>query len=287
MSTSTNYASSLGGRVDQAKWEFGLPDGARRLIAAGDFDGRDNETLIAWLSADKLLSGRLLRWCNSPIYNLSTPYQSLTEAAQVMEACELTRLAVLAFARGLFPEGELIDDVQRDRLWGHSVAVGTVASMISRTCGRGDPSLVFVAGTLHDIGLCANQKLVPQSHRQIAMEVDELSATHEVERDMLGFDHTQLGAAIMEQWGLPQAVQAAALHHHAAACAIETEHIETILCVSIANYLCSRAGWSSTGFHNLPAPGSEELERMGINSGLLAVISQQVGGSLESASQLY
>lgn len=187
MSTSTNEASSLGGRVDPAKWEFGLPDGARRLIAAGDFDGRDNETMLAWRASDKLLSGRLLGWCNSPMYNLSTPYQSLTEAAQVMEACELTRLAVLASARGLFPEGEPIDNVQRDRLWGHSVAVGTVASMISRTCGRGDPSLVFVAGTLHGSEQCANQKLIPPSHRQIAVEVDELSATHEVEQEMLGF----------------------------------------------------------------------------------------------------
>jgi putative nucleotidyltransferase with HDIG domain len=287
MSTSAPYASSLSLRVDQAKWEFGLPDGARRLIATGDFEGRNNETLVNWLASDELLSGRLLRWCNTPMYNLAAPYPSLAEVSQVMDRCELTRLAVLAFARGLFPEGYAVDGIQRDRLWGHSIAVGSVASMISRTCGCGDPSLVFVAGTLHDIGLCAHQRLAPEAHQRIVSEVDELSTTHEVEQDLHGWDHAQLGAAILGQWGMPAAIQAAALHHHAAEIAVENEHAETIGCVAVANFLCSRAGWSSLGYHNLEAPGESILDRLGINSGLLAVIWQQVGGSLQSSAQLY
>ena len=48
------------------------------------------------------------------MYNLDAPYQSLEEVAQVMDRCEFTRLAVLAFARGLFPESALIDGIQRD-----------------------------------------------------------------------------------------------------------------------------------------------------------------------------
>ena len=88
-------------RVEQARWEFGLPDGARRLIASGDFDGRTNETLVRWLASDRELAHRLLRWCNTPLYNLSRPYESLSEAAGVMDGCDLARLAVLAFVRGL------------------------------------------------------------------------------------------------------------------------------------------------------------------------------------------
>ncbi len=287
MSTSVRYASSLGLRVDQAKWEFGLPDGARRLIATGDFDGRDNQALVNWLASDKLLSERLLRWCNAPMYNLAAPYQSLAEASRVMDRCELTRLAVLAFARGLFPTGQLVGGIPRNRLWGHSIAVGTVAAMISRTCGRGDPSMAFAAGTLHDIGVAANQRLAPTVYEQVINEVDELSPTHEVEQDVQGWDHTQLGSAILGQWGMPEAIQAAALHHHAADLVLTNNHIEIIGCVALANYLCSRAGWSSTGYHNLSVPGNQVLDRLGIKSGLLAVIWQQVGGALESADQLY
>jgi hypothetical protein len=60
-------SSRLGLRIEQARWQFGLPDGARRLIASGDFDGRANETLVRWLASDGELSRRLLRWCNTPL----------------------------------------------------------------------------------------------------------------------------------------------------------------------------------------------------------------------------
>ena len=266
MSTAAPYASSLGKRVDQAKWEFGLPDGARKLIATGAFDGRDNESLVNWLASDQLLSGRLLRWCNTPMYNLAVPYQSLEDASQVMDRCELNRLAVLAFARGLFPEGYVVDGVQRDRLWGHSIAVGFVASMISRTCGCADSKLVFVAGTLHDIGLCAHQSLAPEVHSRVVNEVDELSPTHEVEQDLNGWDHAQLGAAILSQWGMPDSIQAAARHHHGSELALEDEHVETIGCVAVANFLCSRAGWSSYGLSQHIGTGRYDSESSGDQS---------------------
>lgn len=268
----------LGPCVEQAKWAFALPDGARRLVASGDFDGRDNDSLIRWLSTDPELSRRLLRWCNSPLYALSQPYRSLTDVLQIMDRAELARLALLAFVRGLF-EGN-------DRLWAHSIAVGAVGSMISRTCDRADSGLVFVAGALHDIGLCAHHRLAPQAYAEVLAEVDDLSATHEVERERLGWDHTELGAAILRQWGLPAAIVEPARYHHAAGCAEETGQAETVACVAIANYLCSRAGWSSTGCHYLLPPSKEVLGILGIDSGLLSVIWQQLAGSLESVTDL-
>ena len=94
------------------------------------------------------------------------------------------------------------------------IAVGAVAAMISRTCGCSDPSLVFVAGTLHDIGLCASERLDRESFTEVVSQIDELSPTHEVEDDLLGWNHAQLGAAVLEQWGMPEEVQMAARYHH-------------------------------------------------------------------------
>jgi putative nucleotidyltransferase with HDIG domain len=286
MSTSVTYASSLSHRIDQAKWNFGLPEGARRLIANGDFQGRDNAALLAWLAKDPVLAARLLRWCNSPLFNDAAAYESLSHAIAAIDPRQLSRLAVLAFVRSLFPAGQLIDGVPRDRLWGHSIAVAAVSSMISQTCGRGDPSLVFVAGALHDIGLCANQRLAAESHAAVVAEVDHLSPAHEVELDLWGWDHTQLGEAILRQWGLPEGVVGAARYHHSGIDAIKRSEAETIVCVSIANFLCSRVGWSSLGHHSLPPPGNESLAVLGINAGRLAVIWQGVGAAITAASEL-
>ncbi|MFK8114640.1 MAG: HDOD domain-containing protein [Rubripirellula sp.] len=286
MATSYLPSSRLGLRIEQARWDFGLPDGARRLIASKDFEGRDNDSLVSWLATDKTLVKRLLRWCNTPLYNLSTPYKTLEEASKVMENQDMARLAFLAFVRGLFLPNLQIDIYQRETLWTHSIAVGAVSSLISRMCGCGDPSICFVAGTLHDIGLCASERLDPESFEEVVSQIDELSGTHEVEKDVLGWDHTQLGAAVLKQWGMPDAIQQAALHHHNPERALSDPHADTIGCVAIANYLCSRSGCSSTGYHSLTAPGNRVFQHLGIDSGLLTLLWQQLTPAFESVAQL-
>ncbi len=286
MPVSPPRASRLSLRVEQARWEFGLPDGARRLIASGDFDGRTNETLVRWLASDRQLAQRLLTWCNTPMYNLSRPYPSLQEAAAVMDARDLARLAVIASVRNLFLPDLHIDIYHRDGLWKHSMAVAAVASMISRTCCCGDPSMVLVAGALHDIGLCASERLDADSFAAVVAEIDELTPTCQIERETLSWDHTELGAAILKQWGMPEEVQMAARLHHRAEEAIAGPHAETIGCVAIANYLCSRSGWVSLGSHNVTAPGDAVFRCLGIDANLLTVLWQQLYPALDAVSHL-
>ena len=286
MPAGDTHLSTLGQITDRAKWEFALPDGARRLIAAGDLAGRDNEALIHWLSSDELLSERLLSWCNTPLFNVAKPYQSLDDALRMMDATELSRLALLAFVRGMFTSATPPAGLNTERLWSHSIAVASAAAMISRTCGKGDPSLAFVAGALHDIGLCASQSLVPQAMQSVLSLVDQLSPTHEVELEQQGWDHTELGAAILDGWGMPEPVVAAARHHHSADEVTEQAWGATVGCVAVANFLCSRCGWSSIGVHNLPPPSQRVLRCLGIHSGLLSVIWQQLAGSLEAVEQI-
>lgn len=278
--------SRLGLRVEQARWEFALPDGARRLIAAGDFNGRDNESLIRWLASDRELSRRLLRWCNTPLFNLSKPYASLEEASRVMDGRELSRLAVLAWVRGKFLPDRQVDIYRRGALWSHSMAVAAVAAMISRTCSCADASTVFVAGALHDIGLLAIERQDPDAFAAVLSEIDELSPTHEVERDVLGWDHCDLGAAVLQQWGLPEPIRLAALHHHAPEQVIGHEQADTVACVAMANYFCSRSGWSSVEARTIVSPPQETFGQLGIDSGLLVVLWHQVPPALESIEGL-
>lgn len=286
MSTKTDPSARLGLRTEQARWELPLPDGARRLIASGDFDGRENETLVRWLASEPELASRLLRWCNSPLFNLSTPHQSLEDAAKIMNGSELAQLAVLAWVRGLYNPEKQIDIYSRECLWGHSMAVAAVGSLIARTCTDADPGKVFVAGALHDIGMIANERLDPESFGEVLSEIDELSPMHEVEQDMMGWDHTQLGAAMLRGWGMPDEICLATEHHHTAHRCLDSEHSETVCCVSIANYLCSRAGWSSVGTHTIAAPKESVFRHLGIDTGLLTVLWQQLYSSLDSVARL-
>ena len=282
--TSAASMTSLSLRIEQASRNFSLPDGARRVISSWDSKGQSNDHLVDWLAADRELCQRLLRWCNTPLYNLSEPFSSLQEACGVMDPRELTRLAVLACVRGLFLPDLGIDQYRREALWNHSIAVGMVASMISRVSGCGDPSSVLVAGTLHDIGLCASERLAPEAFAAVIALVDELSPIHEVERELLGWDHTELGEAVLRQWGMPASIAWVARHHHQAELELSGPHGAELACVSVANYLCSRAGWTAAGRHYLPAPNQRVFAHLGIDASLLTVLWQQLSVPLESVT---
>jgi putative nucleotidyltransferase with HDIG domain len=286
LNTSPSTANSLNQRIEQARIDFTLPPGARRLIAAGDFKGRTNETLVRWLETDEEVATRLLKWCNTPLFNMSRPYETLAEAERIMEHDELARLAVVTFTRQLFLPNIKVDLFERAALWNHSMSVAAVASMIARSSGSGDPGLIFIAGAMHDIGICVSQRLAPDSFDEVIAQVDDLSPTHAVEREILGWDHGQLGEAILKQWGLSEEIQAVARYHHEADNQLDSPHAEAICCVAIANYLCSRSGRASIRSNNLDPPSNAVFQRLKIDAGLLTILGQQLYAALNSASEL-
>ena len=263
-----------------------MPKQARRLIASGDFQGRENESLVRWLMADKSLAKRLLLWCNTPMFNASRPYESIAQAAALMDGRELVQVLIVAAARGFFLPDVQIDIYRRSLLWSHSAAVGTVSAMISRTCGICDPSQAFVAGALHDIGILANERLNQSGFQQFILQIDQLTPTTQVELDFQGWDHTELGEAILDQWGMPDEIKAAARLHHDADAADKSPHAQIASIVSLANFLCSRSGWSSLGTHNQHPPNESTLRHLEIDADLLALLWQQLPTALESAKHL-
>lgn len=283
MSTSYANPSNLAEMVEQARAGFGIPDGADSLIAA---DSGSEQTLISWLQGDAALAERVLRWANTPLYNRSKPFTSLDEAARVLQRRDLARLTVLACVRGLFLPDKVIDVYRREVLWAHSIAVGAVASMIARTIGCEDPGLVMIAGTLHDIGLAASERLNPASFEDVVCEIDELSHTHHVERDVFGWDHAELGAAIIEQWGMPEEIQMAARYHHSPEEALDGPYARSIGCVVIANYFCSRAGWGSTCSINKTPPSNQVFKKLQVDEALLKVLYQQLQPALDSVAAM-
>jgi HD-like signal output (HDOD) protein len=97
------------------------------------------------------------------------------------------------------------------------MSVGRLAQDIAKQEGQTKQIVddALTAGLLHDCGklvLLANlgQELVEATRRA----KDEDRALHEVETEMLGASHAEVGAYLLGIWGLPgQIVEAVAFHH--------------------------------------------------------------------------
>jgi len=100
------------------------------------------------------------------------------------------------FTRQLFQPNTKVDLFERAARGNHSMSVAAVASMTSRSSG--DRGLIFIAVAMHNIGICATQRLAPISFQKATAQADELSPTHAVERELLGWDHGEPGETILK-----------------------------------------------------------------------------------------
>jgi putative nucleotidyltransferase with HDIG domain len=203
----------LGGRLKIPS----LPLICSRLSEAVD-DPRSSTVEIAQLiSHDPALTARLLKLVNSSFYGFPSRIETPSQAVMVVGTAHLCDLALTTSITRIFRDIPP-DLVSMDSFWRHSIACGLAARLLAAQRREPDGERFFVAGVLHDIGRLVIYLQAPDAARQAlgrARERDEL--LHVCEREVLGFDHAAVGAALMRAWRLPASLEEAVAHHHAPA----------------------------------------------------------------------
>jgi HD-like signal output (HDOD) protein len=77
------------------------------------------------------------------------------------------------------------------------------------------PEGAFAAGLLHDLGRLMIATSCPDQYLEAANQARATNRRlEEIESGILEVNHAELSAAALNRWGLPPAVQSAALYHH-------------------------------------------------------------------------
>lgn len=223
------------------------------------------------LSRDEGLVLRVLKLANSAYYGMPRRVASVTEAISYLgyRTVKSIVLAASVFQHMDRPlTGYALD---RGDLWHHSLAVAASAHHIAgKISGRKtvDPEEAYIAGMLHDIGKIVLNDYIRFGYGLIVKIVeDQQRPFMEAEREVLGFDHAEVGAQLIEQWQLPQAfVSVARYHHEPESLPDEADPAERALLdvVHVANVMTLMLG-AGLGADGLQYPLSEAaLERLSL-----------------------
>ncbi len=166
------------------------------------------------IASDPNLSARLLRVVNSPFYNVSRRIDTLSRAITVIGVTELYNLVIAVSAVKTFSEipGCVVDI---DTFWRHSLFTAVLSRILAKRCNVLHPERVFVTGLLHDIGSLIIYQRVPDVAKVLVLSSkgDE-DILQLCERQALGFNHAELGGAMLASWNLPTSIREAISHHH-------------------------------------------------------------------------
>ena len=183
---------------------------------------------------DPSLTARVLRMVNSVYFGLAEPVTSIEQAVFFVGTEQIRHLAMAT---------PVIEDFQKlagntpfpwRPFWQHCIAVALMTrEILTSLVGPNDQS-DYVAGLVHDVGKIVMAAAFPKHFLEIHRIVGENPAhLVEVERELLGMDHMELGGMYLRKMNFPPVLIEAAQFHSAPENATEDPPI--VAAVQIAN----------------------------------------------------
>jgi len=143
------------------------------------------------------------------------------------------------------------------------VAAGIVGKVLAIDHEE-NPSLIFTGCLLHDIGKTVLSRCMEARYGEvIAQSKQNHCPMVMVERELLGFDHAEVGSRLLERWGFPPELVFAVRFHHDPARAPAHGRLAAFAC--LANMIACFMGYGC-GLEALALKGrAEALELAGLD----------------------
>jgi putative nucleotidyltransferase with HDIG domain len=212
----------------------------------------DVDEIVTLLRRDPALSVEVLRRCNSVFFAQDEPVMDINEAVFRMGFYEVYQMTVsLSGMKALTPK-ENVPGFSAEALQRHSNIAAIASGALALDLGESE-GIAFTAGLLHDVG-----KLVlalGERDKYVAV-IDECrtsgTSLSETEKMIFGFNHDEIGARLLQRWGVPVEVVMPALGHNNPQPSGEWQRFVAItnLGSRLANYLDQEK--ATTPFGELP-----------------------------------
>ena len=127
-----------------------------------------------------------------------------------------------------------------------------------------DPDSAFSAGLLHDVGKIILVCFLDEEYKIFCEARANNNSTQDfdLEQEVLGFNHADIGSFLTEQWKIPHKLtEAIQQHHH-----VETPDADSALSciVYMANFLAKKTFYEMDEKYKVGSPDQQVMEFLGI-----------------------
>ncbi len=222
------------------------------------------------ISKDPAVSANLLRIVNSAYYGLQVRVSSISLAVSVLGFSMTKKIALKAAVFSQFAKKDSSTDSEffdPTGFWRHSIFTGVAARVLgtesSKLSGHNAEDL-YICGLLHDIGKIILAESVAKEFGEVLTTSHKTNRTQvEVECDVFGFTHADVGSVLAIKWFLPEDLTIAIRYHHNPT--DDPFHRSLSSLIHLADHLAWSAGHPST--QKLPQPelNHEVYDQIGID----------------------
>jgi HD-like signal output (HDOD) protein len=182
-------------------------------------EGSLNSQIAEVIRRDPSLSARLLRMVNSVYFGLSTRVNNIEEAVFFLG---LRQIRELSMATPVIEELEALQQstsmaLPWKELWTHSIATAILTrEILASTPLHIDDDTDYLIGLLHNVGKVVMAYSFPEELRELmTMPATTPAAFCEHERELIGWDHAEIGAHYIARHQLSEEIVFAVHYHNA------------------------------------------------------------------------
>ncbi len=174
--------------------------------------------IVKIVECDSVLTANVLRVSNSAAISPARPIISINMAISYLGEKMIVNTALSTCANQFFNKKLEGYESPKGELWLHCLMTAIAAKIVSKNSKTPiNSNIVYTAGILHDIGKSVISSMLSGTSEKIVSGILEHKYSNylEAERDILGFDHCEVGEALAIHWKLPDYYRYAIKLHHA------------------------------------------------------------------------
>ena len=235
---------------------------------------------------DPSLTTNVLRLANSAFFGYPRSVSTVKDALFRLGTNQVFQLVVAATVGKMAQTPVRGYDLSGGDLWDHLIGTAIGSIKIAQALKLEIPPYTFTAALTHDVGKVVLGTFVEVDADSIrTLAHDRKMSFERAEHRVLGIDHAEVGAFLLERWKLPEQLVEAVRWHH------QPEHhpgdplVANV--VHVADVVCLMAGVGA-GLDALSyQPSSRVMDQLGLEMNILDKIVYEILNELMETRKLF
>ncbi len=228
-----------------------------------------------FIASDPVLTSRVLKMVNSPIYGFPGRISSVQQALILLG---------LNVVRGLLLGVSVFEVMQKSMvgLWEHSLGCAVTAKIIAKKKNIPEPEEVSIEALLHDIGKVVLSLRFKDEYERVVKEAESKDILIiDSEKEIFGITHAESGAWIARKWNFPLSLVEAIEYHHKPNLSKNVPMHTAI--VHLSDILTRAIGFGFAGDNYVPAVNQAAWDLLGLSNEDLKEIIEEMERTLTDA----
>ena len=154
------------------------------------------EDIAKKIGMDQSISAKIIRMANSAAYRRGKEVESISQAVIRLGFNQIRSIVVAATLSNVFPDTPSFD---KNKFWQDTFTTASIAKALAKHTNVNQET-AFTCAMMHNIGELLLQILKPDECSLVAMAIETGEPRLLAQREVFGFDYSQVGAALAKHW---------------------------------------------------------------------------------------